>query len=175
MFELRYDNKESPGQEPRLTWPKDATARPGDRSFRTAPVTKEPAGNLQDPLETILVVDDEPAVLDLVKFILSRAGYRVLVADSGPKALEICHQHGGTIDLLLTDVMMPGMSGVALAQRLKSLSQNVPVLYMTGGTLESLADGELDPESALVRKPFDPPLLVSTIKEFLTARRGSSS
>jgi len=117
--------------------------------------------------ETILVVDDEPGVLDLVRIILSRQGYRVLVADSGPKALDICREHDGAIDLLLTDVMMPGMSGVALARHLKSLCQDLPVLYMTGGTLESLVDGQLDPQSALLRKPFDPPSLVRTIRDFL--------
>jgi CheY-like chemotaxis protein len=129
--------------------------------------------NMQVALETILVVDDEPGVLGLVEVILSRQGYRVLVADSGPKALEICQRHNGAIDLLLTDVMMPGMSGVALAGLLKSLRQNLGVLYMTGGTLESLADGELDPQSALLRKPFDAPSLLSTIRDFLNATGGS--
>src|ERR1700758_3807795 len=84
---------------------------------------KKPVGTTP---ETILVVDDEPGVLDLVKVILSRQGYKILVADSGPRALEVCERHGGAIDLLLTDVMMPGMSGVALARRMQSLSQNLP-------------------------------------------------
>lgn len=123
--------------------------------------------------ETILVVDDEPAVLELIKDILSRQGYKILVAESGPQALEICEQHGASIDLLLTDVMMPGMSGLGLVKRLKSLSHDFPVLFMTGGTLESLID-ELDPQSSLLQKPFDPLSLVNSIKNFLDAARNQS-
>ena len=124
--------------------------------------------------ETILVVDDEPGVLELVKIILARHGYRILVADSGPKALEVCRQRDIVIDLLLTDVMMPGMSGMALAQRLKDFNQNLPVMYMTGGTLEGLVEGELDPRSPCVRKPFDPRSLVTTVRSLLDATRHDS-
>jgi CheY-like chemotaxis protein len=120
--------------------------------------------------ETILVVDDEPAVLELIKGILARQGYKILVADSGSQALEICQRDGSTIDLLLTDVMMPGMSGLGLVRSLRSQSHDFPVLYMTGGTLESLSD-ELDPQSALLRKPFDPTSLVRSIRNFLDAAR----
>jgi CheY-like chemotaxis protein len=117
--------------------------------------------------ETILVVDDEPGVLELVKIILTRQGYRILEADSGAKALEICERRGVIIDLLLTDVMMPGMSGLALVRRLKSLHQDLPVVYMTGGTLENLVEGELDPQFPCVRKPFDPLSLAATIRNAL--------
>lgn len=121
--------------------------------------------------ETILVVDDEPAVLELVKIILTRHGYRILEAESGPKALEICERGDVSVDLLLTDVMMPGMSGLALVGRLKSLHRDLPVIYMTGGTLENLVDGELDPEIPCVRKPFDPLGLAATIRSALDIMR----
>lgn len=122
------------------------------------------------------MVDDEPAVLELIKGILARQGYKILVADSGSQALEICQRDGSTIDLLLTDVMMPGMSGLGLVRSLRSLSHDFPVLYMTGGTLDSLSD-ELDPQAALLRKPFDPTSLVRSIRNFLDAARnkGGSS
>jgi two-component system, cell cycle sensor histidine kinase and response regulator CckA len=121
--------------------------------------------------ETILVVDDEPAVRELIRLILSRQGYKVLVADSGPKALEICRQADTAIDLLLTDVVMPGMSGLVLAQQLKAQEQNLPVLFITGGTLAPLVNIELDPKSALLLKPFDSQALVRSVRETLDAGR----
>ena len=121
--------------------------------------------------QTILVVDDEPGVLELVKLILGRQGYRILEADSGAKALEICERRDVIVDLLLTDVMMPGISGLTLVRRLKLLRQNLPVVYMTGGTLENLVEGELDPQFPCVRKPFDPVSLAATIRNALDAGR----
>ncbi len=124
--------------------------------------------------ETILVVDDEPGVQELVRIILSRQGYKILVADSGPKAIEICGR-SDVVDLLLTDVMMPGMSGLVLVQRLKALNLNLPVLYMTGGTLAPLAGMEFDPTCALLRKPFDSQALLRSVREVLDASRGNET
>jgi|SRR5579864_4762283 two-component system response regulator HydG len=121
--------------------------------------------------ETILVVDDEPGVLELVRIILDRHGYRILAVDSGAKALEICERRDVRIDLLLTDVMMPGMNGLALVRQLKALHQDLPVVYMTGGTLENLVEGEPDPQFPCVRKPFDPLSLAATIRNALDAVR----
>jgi len=120
--------------------------------------------------KTILVVDDERGILDLVEAILSRQGYRILVADSGLKALEIYHgQHNG-VDLLLTDIMMPGMSGLELGRSLKTLGPHVPILYMTGGTLEGVNSRELDGRSELVMKPFDPLLLINKVRSIFDAK-----
>ena len=90
-----------------------------------APMTADPP-TLR---HTVLVVDDEPAVLELVKIILSRQGYRVLTANSGPRALDACGRHPGNIDLLLTDVMMPEMSGFELVRGIRDQNPNLPVLY----------------------------------------------
>ena len=125
--------------------------------------------------ETILVVDDEPGVQELVRIILSRQGYKILVADSGPKAIEIYGQTGTAIDLLVTDVVMPGMSGIVLVQRLKAVNQELPVLFITGGTLASLANFEFDPKCALLRKPFDAQSLVHSVRHVLDARRGNQT
>jgi len=119
--------------------------------------------------KTILVVDDEPGVLELIKLILSRQGYRILMADSGQKALEIGGQHRGLIDLLLTDVVMPGMSGFTLARGMRAWYQELPVLYMTGGTFDGSGEGELDRQSNLLRKPFDSQTLVHTVAGLLEA------
>lgn len=117
--------------------------------------------------KTILVVDDEPGVLELVKIILSRQGYEVLTAESGPKALETCAQHHSVIDLLLTDVMMPAMSGFTLVRGVRSLNPKLPVVYMTGGALAGMADGELDAQSNLLKKPFDPETLLRAVTDLL--------
>ena len=130
--------------------------------------TEQTTTGTSDLNKTILVVDDEPGILQLVAAILSAQPYRVLLADSGLKALEIYREYGSAIDLVLTDVMMPGMSGLVLAERMKATRQNLPVLYMTGGTLGSLAAGSLDRRVCLL-KPFDPMALINTIHSFLEA------
>lgn len=130
--------------------------------------TEQTTTGASDLNKTILVVDDEPGILQLVAAILSAQPYRVLLADSGLKALEIYRQHGPGIDLVLTDVMMPGMSGLVLAERMKATRQNLPVLYMTGGTLGTLSAGSLDRRLCLL-KPFDPTALIHTIQSLLEA------
>ena len=120
--------------------------------------------------KTILVVDDEPGVLELVRVILCRHGYRVLTAASGPKALDTCERHPGTVDLLLTDVMMPEMSGFALVRGMRDLDPDLPVLYMTGGTLTGLVKDELDSECNLLTKPFNPDTLLRTVEHVLSVR-----
>lgn len=127
-----------------------------------------------DPLiarRTILVVDDEPGVLELVKIILSREGYHVLTATSGPNALDTCERHPG-IDLLLTDVMMPEMSGFDLVRGMRDQNPSLPVLYMTGGMLSGLVDNELDSQCNLLKKPFDSRTLLRTVEGVLGAPNG---
>src|SRR4029077_16565204 len=81
---------------------------------------------------TILVVDDEPALVELVRFMLEEAGYCVLSASDGHQALDFCKHYEYSIDLRLTDINMPRMSGVELASRLSQLMPHVPVIFMTG-------------------------------------------
>jgi CheY-like chemotaxis protein len=86
---------------------------------------------------------------------LVREGYRVLTADGGPAALEVWEQHADSIDLLLTDVVMPQMSGRELAERLKAERPDLKVLYMSGYTSDVIArHGVLGSETALLPKPF---------------------
>jgi CheY-like chemotaxis protein len=82
--------------------------------------------------ETVLVAEDEPGVRHLVRRILAQAGYSVLVAEGGEEALNVADQHRGEIHLLLTDLVMPGMSGKQLAERLVAARPEVHVLYMSG-------------------------------------------
>lgn len=103
---------------------------------------------------TVLVVDDEPGVAKLVRTILLRDGYSVWVACNGEEALEFARDHGEPIDLLLTDVMMPGMSGPELAAALGRLFPRLSIIYMSGYMTELLAEEALRPGMNFIAKPF---------------------
>ncbi|HEY7274166.1 MAG TPA: ATP-binding protein [Actinoplanes sp.] len=118
--------------------------------------------------ETLLVVEDESALRDVAGRILSGAGYRVLAADGGPQALELAALHEGAIDLLVSDVVMPGMLGKELAERLVSERPGTRVLYMSGYAHPVLASqGTLDPGVALLEKPFTAADLLSAVRRRL--------
>ena len=118
--------------------------------------------------ETLLVVEDESALRDVAGRILSGAGYRVLAADGGPKALELAALHEGSIDLLVSDVVMPGMLGKELAERLVHDRPGTRVLYMSGYAHPVLASqGTLDPGVALLEKPFTAADLLSAVRRRL--------
>jgi two-component system, cell cycle sensor histidine kinase and response regulator CckA len=115
--------------------------------------------------ETLLVVEDEAALRDVAGRILSGAGYRVLSAECGPEALALAARHEGAIDLLVSDVIMPGMLGKDLAERLCGARPGTRVLYMSGYAQPVLhTHGTLDPGVALLEKPF-------TANDLLTAVR----
>jgi PAS domain S-box-containing protein len=139
------------------------------------PCTKEtvassPAGVSAQPGrgETVLVAEDDPSVRTLVKSVLERNGYHVLVAEDGQAALELARLEKGRIDLLLSDVVMPGMNGRALRDALLELYPGLRVLFMSGYTGDVLTGlGELDRDVALVSKPFTPEILLGGIRKLL--------
>jgi DNA-binding response OmpR family regulator len=117
---------------------------------------------------TILVVDDDPWLLEMVGDVLARERYRVLRASSGEAALRVAEQHVGSIDLLLADVVMPGMSGRELADRLRPLRPNVKVIYMSAFSAEVMGEhGVLDANAPFVSKPFTTDFLVQTVRRIL--------
>ncbi len=105
-------------------------------------------------MQTILVVDDDPVVLALARDIVAGEGYRVLEAAGGEDALRIAADYAGPIHLLLTDVVMPGMNGPDLADRLRSIRRDMKVLFMSGFTAEIVADYRVIPGAPLITKPF---------------------
>ena len=118
--------------------------------------------------ETILLVEDESNLRRLACQFLQTQGYRVLEAEDGAAAVQICAAHKGDIDLLLTDVIMPGMNGRELAKRVLSLRPTVKVLYMSGYTENTIShNGTLDPGVNLLQKPFNLQALKERVREVL--------
>jgi PAS domain S-box-containing protein len=129
---------------------------------------REPAPRRRTTARTVLVVDDEPEVRELAAEILRRVGYIVLEAGDGAAALEVAGGHEGEIHLLVTDMVMPGMSGRDLAERLHSLRTGLRVLYMSGYVQDASARAALASErSAFVGKPFTPQALTDRVRQLL--------
>ena len=118
--------------------------------------------------ETVLVIEDEAAIRQLTKLILQKAGYTVLLAESPVAAERIAGSHPGPIHLMLTDVVMPGMRGPELAERLIRARPDLRVLYMSGYTDDAIAHhGFLDAGTEFLQKPFTPLGLTQKIREVL--------
>ena len=118
--------------------------------------------------ETILLVEDAELVRTLAKQVLETAGYRVLEADSADAAIRMCEANGKKIDLLLTDVVMPGMSGNDMSRVLLKKHPNMPVLYMSGYTDDAIVQhGVLEAGINFIEKPFSPGALAMKVREVL--------
>src|SRR6267378_1634693 len=118
--------------------------------------------------ETVLVVEDDERVRLLARKELEQAGYRVLVAAGGKEALAAAEGHDGPIDLLMTDVVMPEMSGRTLSRRLTQRHPALKVLYMSGYSDEDIAQhGVFEAGTAFIKKPFTPSLLTKKLREVL--------
>ena len=118
--------------------------------------------------ETILLVEDEPLLLHMTRILLEQAGYNVLAAHEPSAALQLAEHHAGKIDLLITDVVMPGMNGRELAQQLLDRQPDLRRLFMSGYTADVIADhGVLDSGVHFISKPFSPVELAAKIRETL--------
>ena len=130
-----------------------------------------PQPRFEDPAavtESILLVEDEEGVRRLACGFLEQRGYRVLEARNGAEALEVSTGHTGPIDLLVTDIVMPGMRGRELAEKLSSLRPQMKILYISGYTDGTIVEnGELGPGSAFLEKPFSSDALARKVREVL--------
>ena len=125
--------------------------------------------------ETVLLVEDEDAVRQLARRILERQGYRVLESNNGRDALARATAHEGRIDLILTDVVMPEMSGRALVERLSAVRPNAAIVYMSGYTDDDvLRRGMLEPGSLFIQKPFNPRALLRIVRDALNPQSSSA-
>jgi len=120
----------------------------------------------------VLVVEDDPSVSRVTRLMLTRGGYEVLAALDGEQALALCEGHPGRIDLLLTDVVMPGMSGTTLAAHARQVRPGLPVLFVSGYAPEMLGSSAPDDRSSeLLAKPFDTATLLRKVADVLAAAR----
>jgi CheY-like chemotaxis protein len=140
---------------------------PAEALGRTAQST--PEASPAPPTRTLLLVEDEPGVRGLAAQVLAEAGHRVLQAGSGEAALALAGSFDGPIDLLLTDVVMPGMNGRALCERLRALRPDVGVLYMSGYTDDMvIRAGAVTEGTAYLQKPYTPETLLERVRALLS-------
>jgi two-component system, cell cycle sensor histidine kinase and response regulator CckA len=121
--------------------------------------------------ETVLVVEDDPAVCAVTRRVLERAGYRVLTAQNGLEALMVAERVEGLLDIVVSDVTMPGMGGIELSRELRRLRPDLRVLYLSGYT-ENLAvlEGPQDAGSDFLGKPFTASALLGHVRRLLDSR-----
>ncbi len=140
--------------------PDEGTEAPTDAVSRVGVVAPRPA--------VVLVVDDDTSVLIVARRILVKYGYTVLEAPGGEEALQIAHANAQRIDLVLTDVRMPGLDGPTLVRKLASVLPSVPVVYMSGDPDGRLRQELSAPGRTLLDKPFTVAQLTRTLAEVLT-------
>ena len=149
------------GSSFRIRFPR--VAEPAERT-RELPAP----GRADQGTETILLVEDEAVVRSLVAEILESSGYTVLQAADGPSALELLRRHAGDVELLVTDVVMPGMSGREVAQAVTSMRPGTHVLYTSGYTDSAIGHhGVLEPGIAFLQKPFSADDLTRKVRSLL--------
>jgi two-component system, cell cycle sensor histidine kinase and response regulator CckA len=120
--------------------------------------------------ETLLVIEDDPALRELVHLLLAGAGYHILVGDTVPAAISLAERYAGPIHLVLTDVVLPGMSGPEAAARVLALRPDARLLFTSGYSREILCRrGLLPQEAPLLAKPFSEHGLLRKVREVLTA------
>jgi CheY-like chemotaxis protein len=141
-------------------------------STEAKPSLAGPSQAIKGGKETILVVEDEPALRDLAHTILMNCGYHVLQAGSGPEALRVWQQHENSIDLVLTDMVMPeGMSGMDLAQRLNSLKPGLKVVFASGYSMDEMETGFIiKGGSAYLQKPYTHLTLAKAVRDCLDSK-----
>jgi two-component system, cell cycle sensor histidine kinase and response regulator CckA len=130
--------------------------------------SRRSAETLRDGVETILLVEDDKAVRTMAAAVLRRAGYSVIEATNGVEGVRVCEDAKVTFDLVITDMVMPGMSGRALAARVREVRPTVPVLLMSGYTRDAmLLNAEPSLQAAFIEKPFTPQSFTQKVRELL--------
>jgi CheY-like chemotaxis protein len=144
----------------------DATSDDADKVSDIAP-----EADAESPTETVLVVEDEQAVRVLTRRILAAAGYTVLEAADGGEAIEICEHHDGEIQMVVTDMVMPGISGLELGEELLARRPDLKLLIMSGYTERAIDEHALGASVAFLQKPFSSSGLTSKVRETLAESR----
>ncbi|RZU50434.1 response regulator receiver domain-containing protein [Krasilnikovia cinnamomea] len=125
---------------------------------------------------TVLVVDDEEDLRDIMRRMLERRGFRALVAGNSEQALEICRSQDGAIDILVTDLGLPGVSGGELAHAAAELRPTMAVVYVSGLLKEIAVDQGLIPgDAVLIKKPFTSDVLIDTLHTVISGEAPSTA
>jgi PAS domain S-box-containing protein len=150
------------GTTVKIYLPRERRAQRAEGPGGLEPVQTTPGG------ETVLVVEDEPKLLNLDRMMMQKLGYRVLSAGTARDAISLAQKHANEIGLLVTDVVMPEMNGRELAQRLQEIRPGLRCLFMSGYTADVIAHhGVLDPGVHFIQKPFSIQLLSAKMREAL--------
>ncbi len=145
-----------------------------DDASEVVPPTPPPAES--GGCETVLLVEDEESVRELVKLTLLARGYKVLEAANGDSGLKTADSFKGRIDILITDVMMPGMGGRELSKKLLELRPEICVLYLSGYTEDAVVtEGAVGPAIAFLQKPFTLQNLAKKVRDVLRAKSTTKS
>ena len=120
---------------------------------------------------TVLVVDDEEDLRDIMRRMLERRGFDTLVAGDSGEAIGVCRDHPGEIDILVTDLGLPGVKGGELSQAATELRPGMRVVYISGLPKEiAVSDGLIEADALLVKKPFSTELLIEALRSVLAER-----
>jgi PAS domain S-box-containing protein len=149
--------------------------RASEEELDTKEERPETCGKQAPGRRTILLVEDEEMVRELAIEIFRGAGYTVIEAPNGEQALSICEHHEGKIDLVVTDVVMPGMNGIELARRMDGLWPGIPTLFMSGYSEDAVEDlGGIVKGRAFLQKPITPTILSRKVREILSDREAAT-
>jgi CheY-like chemotaxis protein len=146
------------------------------RASKGAPARGARDAEVPGGTERILLVEDEDVVREVLVQVLRRYGYRVVDAPDATRALETSAVEDEPFDLLVTDVVMPGLNGPRLAERLRAERPELPVLYISGYPGDELvAQGMLDVDRPFLQKPFSPAVLARKVRELLETTTASGT
>jgi CheY-like chemotaxis protein len=151
------------GEENEILVEEVAVAEPEPR----AQVEEIPDG--ESSAATILLVEDDPMIRGLVSQTLEAKGYKVLAADDGWVAVQLARKYDGAIDLLFTDVVMPGLGGAELAVAVRELYPEINMLFMSGYSRAQVTEEGVPLDAALLEKPFTPDKVISMVAGLLTS------
>src|SRR3984957_4070189 len=131
-------------------------------------------GQAMESAGTLLVVDDEPAIRSVAHRVLTTAGYQVVMASNGDEAVRLLRDPDLVLDMVLTDIVMPGMTGAAFTAQVRALRPDLPILFMSGYERPDIAADGIDPFAPIISKPFSRPALLAKVSQMLTAGAGLS-
>jgi DNA-binding NtrC family response regulator len=121
---------------------------------------------------TVLVVDDEEDLRDIMRRMLERRGFDTIIAGDSQQAITVCREHPGDIDVLVTDLNLPGVTGGELSKTATDLRPGMSVIYISGLPKEmAVAEGQIGDDATLVKKPFSTELLIEALRAVLDKRR----